>query len=535
MAGGGVNMRPYWPAHLLRAQVDRAPERPAVIWRDEVWSYATLYDQVNALAHLLAAQGVGPGDRVCLLLDKSNWAIAAIYGILQRGAAYVPLDPKAPPSRLAEIIRRCEPAALIAGAAHLPALRSHLPSLPRCVIAREPAGDDGAVTTWLPATSPVPEPPPVAITEQDLAYILFTSGSTGTPKGVMISGRAALAFVEWAVDFCGLRAEDRLGNHAPLHFDLSVFDLFGAAAVGAAVVPVPAEVALFAWSLAGWIDAQALSVWYSVPSVLTQWVVRGGPERFAYASLRCVLFAGEVFPVKHLRSLQAALPHVTLANLYGPTETNVCTAYRVPRPLPAETTALPIGRACANCEVFALDDAGEVVQPGGEGELYVRGPTLMQGYWRDEAQSRHVLLPDPRPGREPRGTVYRTGDWVRLDAQGDYAFVGRRDGQIKSRGYRIELGEIEAVLLDHPAVLEVIAVALPDEEFGARLAALLVMAPGASLHDAGLRAHCATRLPAYMIPVEFRLVAELPKTATGKLDRRAAAAMLYPPALDAAE
>lgn len=519
-------MRPYWPTHLLRDQVERAPERPAVVWRDQVWSYATLNDHANRLAHLLAEQGVGPGDRVCLLLDKSNWAIAALYGILKRGAAYVPLDPKAPPSRAAWIIRQCEPAALITDAAHLVALQPHLAQLPRAVITREPPTQGSGVLHWHEAAPPPPEPPAVAVTEQDLAYILFTSGSTGTPKGVMIGARAALAFVEWAVDFCDLRAEDRLGNHAPLHFDLSILDIFGAAAVGAAVVPVPNEVTLFPWNLASWIDAQMLSVWYSTPSVLTQLVLRGGLERFAYDRLRTILYAGEVFAAKHLRALRAALPQVALANLYGPTETNVCTAYRVPATLPAGDDPLPIGRACANCEVFALDEAGAVVLPGGEGELYVRGPTLMQGYWRDEAQSRSVLLPDPRPGPAPRGTVYRTGDWVRLDPHGNYLFVGRRDGQVKSRGYRIELGEIEAALLRHPAVLEAAAVALPDEEFGARVVALLVLDPAAVPSDADLFAHCATHLPGYMMPAQFWRVTELPKTATGKLDRRAATAVL---------
>jgi len=474
--------------HLLRESAARDSGRPAVIAPEETLSYGELDARSEALARALAAAGVGPGERVGIDLDKSAQAVVALFGVLKTGAAYVPIDPRSPAKRAAFIVDDCRLRALLTTRARFAGLAVEIRQMPACVLLADAGWE--VVANTPKGTSGFHDFP-------DLAYILYTSGSTGEPKGVMLGHGAALAFVQWGCARFFLKPGDRLANHAPLHFDLSVLDIFGAVAAGAAVALVPPAASVFPRSLADWIERQAISVWYSVPSALTQLALRGGLERHRLERLRLVLFAGEVFPVRHLRRLMELAPRAAYFNLYGPTETNVCTAYEVSAPPAADGPPLPIGRACCGDEVFLDGD-----------ELCVRGPTLMHGYWG-------------RAARRP-GDAYRTGDLARLDAAGEWHYIGRRDAQVKSRGYRIELGEVEAALLKHPEVLEAAVIALPHEEFGCVLRAAVALRGGAGAASS-LAAFCAERLPAYMVPAEFDLRDALPRTPNGKVDRAALA------------
>jgi acyl-CoA synthetase (AMP-forming)/AMP-acid ligase II len=241
-------------------------------------------------------------------------------------------------------------------------------------------------------------------------------------------------------------------------------------------------------------------------------------DRFGYQSLRTVLFAGEVFPVKYLRALMHRLPRTAFFNLYGPTETNVCTYYKVPDLPDDQTEDIPVGRACANTEVFAVDETDRVVGAGEVGELLVKGPTVMMGYWSLPDRTAGVLMRNPlQPAYHE--FVYRTGDSVKLREDGQYLYVGRKDNMVKSRGYRIELGEIEQTLYLHEHVKEAVVLALPDDEIGARLSAVVVLHNGDPTTRVELQAFCATRLPKYMVPEEFEFRDELPRTSTGKADR----------------
>jgi acyl-coenzyme A synthetase/AMP-(fatty) acid ligase len=223
-----------------------------------------------------------------------------------------------------------------------------------------------------------------------------------------------------------------------------------------------------------------------------------------------------VFPVPHLRRLMALLPHVRFANLFGPTETNVCLAYHVPSLLPDGDDPLPIGRPIAGVRAFAVADDGRIAKPGEQGELWVRGPTVTLGYLGDEARTQAAFGLDPEAA--DAAPAYRTGDIVVQEPDGLYRFVGRADSQIKSRGYRIELGEIEAALSRHPAVIECAVVSAPEPPIGHRIVAH-VTAPGADARE--LLAHCRAQLPAHMVPNGVLLHDVLPRTPTGKLDRRA--------------
>jgi amino acid adenylation domain-containing protein len=357
-----------------------------------------------------------------------------------------------------------------------------------------------------------PDPLTVDVIDQDLAYILYTSGSTGDPKGVMLTHRNALAFIGWAAEEFGLDRSDRLSSHAPLHFDLSVFDLYAAAYAGAAVVLVPPKASIFPNQIVRFIQENAITVWYSVPSILSMVTLRGGLDKTELPTLRTILFAGEVFPVKYLRQLMKRF-----ANLYGPTETNVCTWYEV-SPLDDEVTEpVPIGIAVANDEVFAIKEDGGQAQTGEVGELYVRGATVMRGYWGDPERTARGLVPDPF-GSAFADPVYRTGDLCEVQPGGVYRYIGRKDAQIKSRGYRIELGDVEAAINQHTGVVECAVVAVPDDLVTNRLVAYVTVRDQTSEQD--LARFCGERLPRYMVPESFTLLSELPKTSTGKIDRR---------------
>jgi len=513
----------YVLQQLLSASAARFPEKTAVWARGRSLSYRELEERSNQLAHLLLEGGVRKGDRVGLFFPKCVESIISMLAVLKAGAVYVPLDPQAPVERIGYIIGNCGIKVLITQDERRRSLHATTrESLEACVMvdeARESGNGKGVVPWSALSEYPASHAPLVTLTETDLAYILYTSGSTGRPKGVMLSHRNALTFVEWCAEKFEITPEDRLSNHAPLHFDLSVFDVYNAIEAGATVYLVTEETALFPATLAKFIESHRISVWYSVPSALVLLLLHGDLKAEKLPQLRTILFAGEVFPMKYLKQLATLLPAVELDNLYGPTETNVCTYYRVDRERLAGMDQLPIGIACENTEVFAVNDKDEiVVQSGESGELYVRGPSVTCGYWGDVEKTQKMVVPNRfQPNFEEK--IYRTGDMVTLAEDGNYSFVGRRDSMIKSRGYRIELGEIESALLSHPGVREAAAIAVPDELVGNRIKAIVAAHASESIEAAELQQYCAQRIPKYMIPefIEFR--ESLPRTSTGKLDR----------------
>ncbi len=515
-------MIPFALPHLLQRAASSRPDGVAITGRGQTLTYAELHRQAGAVAAVLLDAGVRRGDRVALFLPKSVDVVATIYGTMTAGAAYVPIDPTSPIPRAAAIARDCTVSAVVTTPDRAPAFLAGLGDhRPRLVLL---AGDDPSAADLDVPTLGVAAAiasgrsvPPAPVIDTDLAYILYTSGSTGTPKGVMLTHRHALTFVEWCAGAIGTGPEDRFSNHAPFHFDLSVFDLYVAAYGAASVSIVPEEWAYFGRDLARFIREEDITVWYSVPSALM--VLTGAAkETDSFPTLRAVVFAGEVYPTKHLRALRTLIPNVALWNLYGPTETNVCTYYRV-GDLPENDAPIPIGRACENTEVFALREDGTVASVGEEGELFVRGSALMEGYWGRPERSAEVLVADPRRSGTSE-LVYRTGDLVRLQADGDYEFLGRRDHQIKSRGYRIELGEVEAALNADPNLEAAVAVAVPHEDWGKAIVAYVVPGDGRMVSEIDVKRRAVRTLPRHMVPARVEVTGGLPRTSTGKVDRR---------------
>ncbi|WP_369211235.1 amino acid adenylation domain-containing protein [Streptomyces flavofungini] len=491
---------------LFTASAARTPHAPAVIEPSGPVSYGELDERADALAGRLRGHGIGKGDRVLIWSPKSAHAIAAMQAVLRLGAIYVPVDPLTPPDRFAVIARESGARALCAPddlTARVPsALRARLGyvGLDAVPVPGTPPRTPDAQDAW--DTPDAPSPPTHArVAPDDLAYILYTSGSTGTPKGVCVSHRNALAFIDWAVAELAPTPHDRFANHSGFSFDLSVLDLYAAFSVGAAVCPIHAEYAYAPERLVAFLHRERISVWYSVPSVLTLMLRDGGLlDRPAPASLRALLFAGEPFPIGHVRAL-AAWCDARLLNLYGPTETNVCTFHEVvPADLMREVP-VPIGGPCGGDQVWARRPDGTRAAPGEEGELVVSGPTVFAGYW----------------GRPPQEGPYATGDRVIVRPDGSFDYLGRRDAMVKIRGHRIELGDVVAALHSHPGVAEA-AVVPVGEGLDRVLAAFVVRARGSGFGNVALRRHLAARLAPHMIPGDIRFVDELPHTSRGKLD-----------------
>ncbi|MFP5256670.1 MAG: amino acid adenylation domain-containing protein [Acidimicrobiia bacterium] len=516
--------------HLVAAAAAEDPDAVAVVDGAVVLTYGELDARSDAVARVLVAEGIRPGERIGLYLEKSADALVHLYGVLKAGGVYVPLDAGAPTARLGLVVADSGMRCIVASARTLAGL-DELLSLSGIfvevvlVVDAEPSTRDGDTPVRMLGPSALVEagPAPVGVRRipDDLAYILYTSGSTGTPKGVMLTHRNALAFVDWAASAADLRPEDRLSSVAPLHFDLSIFDVFAAAWAGARVVLVPTSTLRFPVEIRRFIERHEITVWYSVPSILNLLTMRGGLAPGSLPSLRVVYFAGEVFPTRFLRQLMHQLPATTFWNLYGPTETNVCTAYRVPNLADDLVDPIPIGWAIRDDETFVVTEDGRLASPGEVGVLHVRGATVMAGYWNSPERTAEVLRPSPfhHPLPDP---AYRTGDLVRELPDGSYEFLGRADHQIKTRGYRIELGDVESALYAHPAVEEAAVIAQPDEVVTNRLVAFVALNDEATA--AALLDHCRTLLPAYMVPERLDVLTTLPRTSTGKVDRQRLAA-----------
>jgi amino acid adenylation domain-containing protein len=471
------------------------------------------------LCDRLASIGIGRGDRVGMCLHKSIDSVASILGILKSGAAYVPVDPTAPATRNGFIFSDCTVSAVITEESQAPALADEMRSLgTECpFIAVDGVGGGDSLRSALDRkdSGSAARPHPVPVTEpDDLAYILYTSGSTGRPKGVMLSHLNAQRFVDWCSGAFSPVPEDRFSSHAPFHFDLSILDIYVPLKHGATLVLVTEATGKDPLALAQLIADEKLTVWYSTPSILNLLLQYGKLEGLDFSSLRLLLFAGEVFPIVHLRTLRQRIPEPRYFNLYGPTETNVCTYYELPPPASdSRDKPYPIGKACEHYRALVTDPDGRIVEKGEEGELLIQGDGVMQGYWNLPEQNDKAFLDLGDSGR-----WYRTGDLVVELPDGNLDFIGRRDRMVKKRGYRVELGEIEACLYRHPNVREAAAVAIVDEREGVKVIAHLTTRDGGKISIIELKQFCSEHLPLYFIPDMFQFHDELPKTSTDKID-----------------
>ncbi|MEL5394668.1 amino acid adenylation domain-containing protein [Serratia nevei] len=490
-------------AALFEQQVRRTPHATALVSGAESLSYAQLNARANRLAHSLIARGVGPDSRVAVCAERGLNMVTALFGILKAGGAYVPLDPAYPGERLQYILQDADPVLLLADAAGRAALG-------------EPVTPQLALEAALPETLSAENPAPRAQASH-LAYVIYTSGSTGKPKGAMNEHRGVVNRLVWMQEAYGLTAADTVLQKTPFGFDVSVWEFFWPLMVGARLVMAKPEGHKDPDYLSRAIEQYGVTTLHFVPSMLQSFLADG------QAATRCgqvvrVMCSGEALPAALVAEFYRRLPQAELHNLYGPTEAAVdVTAWHCSRE--AERVSVPIGRPIANTRIYLLDERGQPVPLGAVGELYIGGVQVARGYLNRPELTAERFLADPFA---PGGRMYRTGDVARYLANGDIEYLGRNDQQVKIRGFRIECGEIEAALATHPAVREAVvdARAVGDDK---RLVAWVV--PAADVAEetlaGALRQHVSAALPDYMVPSAWVVVAALPLSPNGKLDRRA--------------
>lgn len=510
------------PLTLLTDAVQRAaarrPDGPAISMAGTELTYGELNRRSDAVASVLFGRGVQRGDRIGLYAHKSVELLVAMWGVMKAGAAYVPINPDAPLAYVQDLLVECGITHLVTGESkrRVVAELAAQGALRTCMgLERNGTPLDALCVPWSDALAGADEPPAIALTGDDLAYIIFTSGSTGRPKGIMHSHRTALAYAEVASATFGFVPEDRITNHAPLNFDLSTLELFAGAVAGATVVVVSEAHARLPASFAQLLEDERVTVINAVPFALVQLVHRGAPDDRDLSAVRWVLFGGEVFPTRDLRTLMERLPSAQFGNVYGPAEVNGCTYRIVPELDTDRTEPISIGTLYDGMEAMVVDRDDRAVERGTVGELLIRSPAHMLGYWRQPDLTERSRL------RRNGEVWYRTGDLVWVDDEGLLRLVGRRDRQVKSRGNRVELDEVETVLGTHPGVEQAVVFAVPDSDGSQRIEAVVVLfddsAPSPSEGD--LRRHVANHLPRYAVPRQVRIVATIPRTSSGKPDR----------------
>jgi amino acid adenylation domain-containing protein len=489
----------------IRQQAARSPGSLAMVFGEQQMSYAELDRRSNRLAHHLVELGVGPGTVVGVALPRSPDLVVSLLAVLKAGGAYLPLDPEHPPNRVAQVLRDARPLCVVTART----TRAGLPRVGGPVVdVDEPGLRTGA------ASGPEPD-----LLPRHPAYVMYTSGSTGRPKGVVVSHGATDNRLRWMQEDCPLTAADRVLHKTPTGFDVSVWELFWPLRVGATLVVAEPGAHRDPGLLARVMARHGVTVVHFVPSMLGLFLadLAGSPDS-APKGVRRVYCSGEALARETVDEFHRVFPDTELSNLYGPTEATVdVTAHRC---VPGERGAVPIGRPVWNTRVRVLDGNLNPCPVGIAGELYLAGTQLAEGYLDRPALTAGRFVADPYGAGGTR--MYRTGDLVRWRHDGALDFLGRDDDQVKLRGQRLELGEIESVLLTDESVGAACAVVRDDGHGGQLLVAYVSPAPGGHRPDSpALRRLLADRLPAAVVPASVIVLASLPLSPNGKVDRAA--------------
>lgn len=516
--------------HLVDQAADTNPNTAAFVRDKNCITYRQLSSQSNQLANVLVKSGVKCGDRVGVFIGREIESAVAIYGIMKAGGIYVPLDPNAAATVNADVIQDCSLRIIVTHEskekqiAKLLAVTTEV----HCIVGATTDATTGSVSnitaiSWQDilghSNQNLPE---VAVSQFDPAYILYTSGTTGKPKGIVHTHHSGLSYAKLTVAEYGLQSSDRIGCHPPLHFDMSTFGFLAGPMACATTVIVSEADTKFPASISAFIQDEKISVWYSVPIVLSQLLSHGVLNNRSVNSLRWVVYAGESFPAKDLQKLRSIWPDVSFSNAYGPTETNVCTVFNIPSLNTARETqtqqigdSVPIGKPWGAAQAIVVANDMTAVARGESGELLICSPTGMKGYWQRPEQTADVFVQSVQTGI----TYYKTGDLVHQDENGNFNFEGRIDRQVKIRGFRIELEGTELVINSHPDVDESCVKVSSNDDGIESLTAYVVTRLNCNLHKHELLQYLKNRLPAHSVPSTIKFTTQFSRTSTGKLDR----------------
>ena len=491
---------------LFEAQVMRTPCATAVVFQDEQLTYQELNCRANQLAHYLQTYGVGPEVPVGIYLEPSLEMIVGLLGILKAGGAYVPLDKEFPPERLTFMMTDTQMPILVT--------QQHLKvNLPMKEIQTVCLDIDGEAIAQQCSENPLTKTVP-----DNLAYIIYTSGSTGKPKGTLISHRGLVDYLNCCIQNYNLEQGEGSLVHSSIAFDMSITALFAPLLVGSKL-EIVAETQGVEALYSTLCSRSNLSFVKVTPTHLSLLNQKLSPQDIA-GRVQTLVIGGENLLAESLSLWQEAAPETKLVNEYGPTETVVASSIYLIPPDQPRLGSVPIGSPLANTQFYVLDEHGQPAPIGIPGELYIGGVGVARGYLNRPALTAERFIPDPFSD-EPGARMYKTGDLVCCQADGNFEFLGRLDDQVKIRGYRIELGEIEAVLQKHPAVNASAVTPWEDTPGNQRLVAYVMPNSEITLTTSELRSFLKKQLPEYMVPSSFTLLKDLPLMPNGKLNRRA--------------
>ncbi|HWP99570.1 MAG TPA: AMP-binding protein [Vicinamibacterales bacterium] len=503
---------------FLEASAERLPDKVALVCGGRRLTYRQIDEASNRLAAALLAAGVRRGDRVAICLENSVEAVLAVFAALKAGGVFMVVNPTTKADKLAFVLNDSRASALFLSGRRMDLLARIAPVTPHTGIALltgvPEAGTDGAkrllavdavlADASLPATKPANR-----CIDIDLAALVYTSGSTGTPKGVMLTHLNIVSAATSITTYLENTEDDVIFNVLPLSFDYGLYQVLMAFKVGGTVVversftyPHDALQRLVAERATGF------PIVPTIAAILLQLDL----SRYDFSSLRYVTNTGAALPTEHIRRLRRLLPHVRLYSMYGLTE---CKRVSYLPPEEIDTRPTSVGKGMPNEEVYIVDEQGRRLESG-VGELVIRGSNVMRGYWERPEETARVLRPGPIPGE----LVLYSGDIFRMDEEGYLYFIGRKDDIIKTRGEKVSPKEVENVLYELEAVAEAAVVGVPDPILGQAVKAVVTPKPGAVLTAPEVLRHCAARLEDFMVPKIVEVRASLPKTSSGKIDKK---------------
>jgi amino acid adenylation domain-containing protein len=485
----------------------RFKDQTAIDYADQATTYAALESKANKVANFLIASGASKGSIVAVLIEDPVQVIAAIIGILKAGCVFVPLDPSIPEKRLEIMAAEVSPGWFLFESRFSRIIERIAPSTARRIPIEEYSSYSNN------------ESPQVEYQPDDKCYIFFTSGSTGKPKGIVGRLKGIDHFIKWEIKALGLSEGVRVSQLTTPAFDAVLRDIFVPLCAGGTIcIPPGRDTILDIKKLIDWIDIQGINVMHCVPSLFRA-IINEDLNSDYFAELTHVLMAGEpLLPSDVGRWMEKFGDRVQLVNLYGPSETTMTKFAYFVKPGDSELDSIPIGKPIEGVAAVLVDAENKVCAPGTVGEIYIRTPFRTHGYFNQPELTQQVFVPNPF-SKDPNDIVYRTGDLGRVMADGNFEFLGRRDMQVKIRGIRIELSEIEKLLRAHEAVQDLAVVDREDASGNKYLCAYVVL--GQQVETGEFRDYLSSRLPAEMVPSAFVLMDKLPRTISGKIDRKA--------------
>lgn len=468
---------------------------------NDSYSYQQVYELALTFQSVLQDSGLKKNDRVIIYSSKNMASIAMMIACSKCECIYVPISSLNPANRVLYIINETTARFILCDNASEQELKQTTLSL-------IPAFKLQDVTLFSNDLKTN-----IVFEGADPAFILFTSGSTGTPKGVVVSHAAAISFIDWAADEFEITHEDNIASIAPFNFDLSVFDIYVTAKTGATLMLYTESETKNALLMAQQFSSDKITTIYATPTFYGTLAFYGKLHKYEYPCLKNILFAGEVFQIENFKILLNHWPDKKYANLYGPTETNVCTFYKI-NTMQLNYPTFPIGKNCSYAGLLILDEnENEITEVNIKGELLVAGKSLFDGYWNDSQKTAASLYKNKKEVR-----FYRTGDIVFKNEDDHLVYVARKDRMIKKNGFRIEPSEIEAIVVSFPKVSNA---AVCFSKNNNQLVCFVEFHEKLNNDLNKLKHYCQEHLPGYMIPDKFVILETLPHTSSGKVDLRA--------------